>query len=97
MNAALFDLKASFFQLELEDGRPFIFEIAGQKYQFDRLNRYSASAEIMQLICQCLAEQATKGTEARFRVHVDNIIFMGTYVVSDLRSCCYSNQAQATS
>lgn len=75
---ACFDLKASFYQVELssQQSQAFVFSVAGKKYQWTRMPMgYTTSAEIMQLLTQTVAELSVKGTNVQWRVHVDNILF----------------------
>lgn len=79
---ATFDLKCSFFQVLLPEfaNDAFVFELNGAKFKFTRLPMgYTASAEIMQLLTQTLAAEASKGTQVKWRVHVDNVLFYGSY------------------
>ena len=78
---ACFDLKCSFYQVDLPPhaNAAFVFEVDGAKYCFNRLPMgYSASAEIMQLISQTLAEIGARNTNVKFHVHVDNIMYYGS-------------------
>ena len=78
------DVKASFYQIEVEEPgtRIFVFEHAGEAYEFVRLPMgYTASAELMQVLCQGIAEKATTGLDVRYLVHVDNILYYGEETV----------------
>ena len=82
--AATFDLKASFFQVGLEPNQrqAFVFTVRGRVFCFKRLVMgYTASAEIMQLLTQAIAQIVTSsiGGHPRFIVHVDNVLFLGSF------------------
>lgn len=78
------DIKASFYQIPLEDEtlrRMFVFAYKGKLYEWTRLPMgVSYAPEIMQLVTQAvamLAVQAVGAQGCRFKVHVDNIFFYG--------------------
>ena len=79
--AAVFDLRCSFYQIDISQAtKAFVFEVDGHKYKWTRLPMgYSASAEIMQLVSQAIAQRATQATSVKAIVHVDNILYIGNY------------------
>jgi hypothetical protein len=76
-----FDLKVSFYQIELErlQRRRFVFSCKGKTYRMVRLPMgWRPSAEIMQLLLQGISRMALQpGARIGFRVHVDNVLFIG--------------------